>query len=214
MLCKRVVVLLTLSHGRLVRTKRFRIDRWYSLEAFSFRGADEICVIDVTPGGADRVATATTVERVVSEAFVPVTLGGGLRTLEDARWAFGCGADKLLSSSIEFCEAVADDYGEQAVVWGATFAPDFPPDHPRLCGEVLLQSVVRDGSLMGYDPFMPDPVNRPLVVGSGCGSWRHMLDAFEAGADACATSNVLHFSETALASCKKYLGDHGIKVRP
>ena len=59
-LCKRVICLLTLSGGQLVRTKRFRVDRWYSLEAFSFKGADEVVVVDVTPGGPDRVGTAAT----------------------------------------------------------------------------------------------------------------------------------------------------------
>lgn len=213
MLAKRIVCLLTLSKGQLVRTKNFRIDRWYSIEAFEFKGADEICVIDVTPGEPDREATAATVERIVSEAFVPVTLGGRLRTLDDAKWAFDHGADKLLSSMADFCEVASRRYGSQAVVYGSTGGID--ADRVPLSehyGETLLQSIMLDGSLGGYGLrcFLG---LRPEIVGSGCGNWQHMVDAFKAGADACATSNVLHFSEAALASCKKYLTEHGIKVR-
>ena len=210
MLCKRVICLLTLSHGQLVRTKRFKVDRWYSLESFSFKGADEVVVVDVS---RDRKKTEATIARLISEAFVPVTLGGGLRTLEDAKWAFGAGADKVLSSSGEFCREVSDFYGRQACVLGWT---DGLKNFPELChGETLFQSVERDGSLLGYEsPACWPEFEVPIVVGSGCGNWSHMEEAFKAGADGCATSNVLHFSESALSSCKQFLKTHGIKVRP
>lgn len=223
-LAKRVIVLLTLSRGQLVRTKRFRVDRWYSLETFRFLGADEVVVVDVTPGGPDREGTARTIERVVSEAFLPVTVGGGLRTLDDAKWAFDIGADKLLSSDSSFINLVSHEYGAQAAVFGGVEEQRDWRNHKGAAineagghsppGEILWQSVERDGSLGGYDlSFLKPQARVPLVIGSGCGSWQHMVDAFNAGADGCATSNVLHFSEAALASCKRYLKEHGIVVR-
>lgn len=224
MLCKRVICLLTLSHGQLVRTKRFKVDRWYSIEAFEFKGADEIVVVDVTPGEPDRVGTARTVERLISEAFIPVTLGGRLRTLDDAKWAFDHGADKLLSSSMSFCAAVAERYGKQAAVFGSTLQEldlgwisgniEACFEASKTCGEVLVQNWPRDGSLTGYDiATIPDDMDIPYVVGSGCGNADHMIEAFKAGADGCATSCILHFSETTLLNFKRRIQHAGFKVR-
>ena len=212
MLAKRVVCLLTLSKGQLVRTKNFRIDRWYSLEAYSFKGADEIVVIDVTPDEPDRSATAATIDRIVSEAFVPVTLGGRLRTLDDAKWAFDHGADKLLSSDAPFCEQVAETYGDQAAVWGMTFGRNDNGPAPWRMGEMLCQDVALDGSLAGYG--LHDINSKvPVVLGSGCGNADHMIEAFMRGADACATSCILHFGETTLLNFKRRIQAAGFQVR-
>lgn len=227
MLKKRVIVLLTLSHGQLVRTKRFRIDRWYSLEFAGLGEADEIVVVDVTPGKPDRVQTASTMRRLIEQAMVPVTLGGRLRTLEDARWAFvEAGADKLLSSHPPFISEVAGKYGSQAAVFAVTrgYREDLYPavDFVRAledAGEFLIQDVERDGSLQGYplDGLGGSPhflgLGKPIVIGSGCGAFQHMKAAFDAGADGAATTNVLHFSAAALRRAKEYLKGEGVPIR-
>ena len=84
-------------------------------------------------------------------------------------------------------------------------------------GQIFLQSIDRDGSLQGYDletlKEVRDAVNIPVVVGGGCGNYNHMKEAFEAGANGCATSNIFHLTETTIASWKQKLQEAGVPVR-
>lgn len=84
-------------------------------------------------------------------------------------------------------------------------------------GEIFVQSIDRDGSLGGYDlellAEVVQNVNIPVVIGGGCGTWRHMLQAFSLGADGAATSNIFHLTETALTGFKAALGQAGVPVR-
>ena len=84
-------------------------------------------------------------------------------------------------------------------------------------GQIFLQSIDRDGSLQGYDleilKEVTDAVNIPVVIAGGCGNYNHMKEAFDAGADGCATSNIFHFTETTMSSWKQNLHEAGVPVR-
>jgi cyclase len=83
-------------------------------------------------------------------------------------------------------------------------------------GEILVQSVDRDGSLRGYPLAFGSrflSVGVPVIIGSGCEGYRSMLQGFEAGFDACATSNIHHFSPTGMKSMKTLLQQKGVLLR-
>lgn len=86
-------------------------------------------------------------------------------------------------------------------------------------GEILLTSIDRDGSLEGYDNDLNGRVIRsvtiPVIVCGGAGKWQDFVDGFTlAGANAVATTNIYHFTETSIKSAKQYLLKHGLNVRP
>jgi cyclase len=176
--------------------------------------------------------------------FTPLCVGGGIRTMDDVAFAFAeIGADKVLVNTefhneLDFIGQLAGKYGAQAVVAGidvdakgyvtcdqnTTYGfQQEPMIWAQTCqkegvGEVLLTSVDRDGSLRGYDlDLLRDvvaAVDVPVVIAGGCGGPHHMAEAFEAGADGAATSNIFHLTDTSLRSFKDQLLKKGAAVRP
>lgn len=251
MLAKRVILSLCLSEGHLMRTKLFRPDRWYPLNYVDLELADEIVLLDVTRPdpmdlnaslgtGAQREKFWTTVRDFSRNLFVPLSVGGFLRSMDDVKRAFAEGADKVVVNTelfrrSEFAGQIRRKYGAQALVGsmdvrdGQVFveqsreptgvqAGDYAEWLVDLgCGEILLMDISRDGSLQGYNlPLITEishAVPVPVVAVGGCGNWSHMADGFAAGADACATSVIFHLTATSLRACKGYLRDKGLEVR-
>jgi cyclase len=173
--------------------------------------------------------------------YTPLCVGGGLRTLDDVHFALTeIGADKVLVSSraIEDCGFISEverKYGAQAMVVGIDFietghvAPrghltdTVAWDWARTAvdfgaGEIFLTSIERDGSLRGYDLDLlrkvVAAVDVPVVIAGGCGGYHHMAEAFDAGADGAATSNIFHLTDTSLKNFKQQLVKQGKPVRP
>lgn len=215
MLKRRVVIMLTLLDGVLFRTKKFIPDYRYTLNFVDLAAADEVVCIHL---GGDWNEFRKAVCRIADVAITPLTVGGGIRTIERFDQLFDeLPAEKgiLGRGGWHIAADCGQRWGKQSVVCGYTHGRDPIPDIEPF-GEILLQSVERDGSLEGYDlGLLADwlGVDCPVVVGSGCGTWSHMRDAFDAGADGCATTNIFHFTESALAACKSHLHGKGIEVR-
>lgn len=237
MLCRRVVILLCFCDGVLHRTKRFVPDYRYTTALLGNRNADEVVIIDVTPAerrAEQRPLFYAALERYAAECFSPITVGGGIRTVEEVHHLIAnlC-ADKVVIGSQALKEdpmtglAIVRRFGAQAltmainhteenivqfIMWLAT-----TKNLDGAIGEILLNSVERDGSLQGYDlgALMAAGVATvPIMVAGGCGHWSHMAAAFDAGASAACTSVIHQISETALASCKNWLAAHSQEVRP
>lgn len=216
MLKRRIVVLLTFVAGSLVRTKRFVADRWLSHRDLGLSGADELVCLRV--GGSEDEFFGV-VRELADDLMIPVSVGGGIRDLAAVERVFReTPADKVVlgPSGWGLAREIGERYGRQACVCG--FADGLGPERPvwEDFGEILFQSVERDGSLMGYDlAAIPRfaGFGLPLVVGSGCGRAVHMAEGFAAGADGCATSNILHFSGAGLAGFRAQLSKAGVAVR-
>jgi cyclase len=175
--------------------------------------------------------------------FTPLCVGGGIRTMDDVAFAFAeIGADKVLVNTAAWenpalVSQLAEKYGAQAVVVGVdadkdwcarthqgrgrhkTSAPYIASTMARFgAGEIFLTSIERDGSLRGYDLDLlrkvVAAVDVPVVIAGGCGGPHHMAEAFEAGADGAATSNIFHLTDTSLRSFKDQLLKKGAAVRP
>ncbi len=253
MLKKRVIISLLLNDGELYRTKQFVPDYSYTMEFVTVDSIDELFIIDITrPGEGKRENFTRYVKRIVENCFVPVCVGGHIRTLEDVKWALNeFGADTVLINAEahrneHFISDISQKYGAQIITAGLDVVNDMrlvgtgymPPVvrfeqgrtetgcYPHLwaalmerqgAGQIFLQSIDRDGSLQGYDleilREVSDAVNIPVVVGGGCAGWWSMQEAFEAGADGCATSNIHHVTESTISSWKQKLQEAGVPVR-
>lgn len=231
MLAKRVICVLTFKDGILFRTKKFTADLRYTYSQVDVTLADELCLIDI---GEDRQAFYDAIAAVTAECFVPMTIGGRVHTVADVRDLMNRGADKVivgrsLWENPSEIERMARKFGSQAIV-AAVDADGGVARHAGLpvaeaarvaeaagCGEILLQSVQRDGSLNGYDmPMLREVcegVTIPVIACSGCGAWNHMEQGFAAGADACGTTCIYHFTLPSLVKCKAHLAGKGFPMR-
>jgi len=220
----RVIICLTLRDGVLVRTKRFQPDYIYTQKFVGTLEADEVVMVDV---GTDRRAFYRAAERYARTCFSPLTLGGHVASVEEAERLLELGADKVLVRQWHraLVGALANKYGRQIVVAGVDDPQGWQKSLSSLAaeaqfcgaGEILLTSVERDGSLEGYDldtlRAVVSAVDVPVIVSGGCGTWRHMQEAFEAGAAGAVTTCIHHFPDSVLASFKDNLRDQGVQVR-
>jgi len=125
-LAKRIIPCLDVDRGRVVKGVRFvdirdagdpvEIARRYDQE-----GADEITFLDITASSDDRETMVHVVEQVASEVFIPLTVGGGIRTLDDVRRMLNAGADKVSINTAaiarpEFVREAAERFGNQCIV--------------------------------------------------------------------------------------------------
>ncbi len=126
MLAKRIIPCLDVDNGRVVKGVKFveikdagdpvEIARRYDLE-----GADELTFLDITASAHDRETMVHVVEQVAGEIFIPLTVGGGIRTLEDIRRMLNAGADKVAINTAavhrpEFVREAAEKFGSQCIV--------------------------------------------------------------------------------------------------
>ncbi len=183
MLAKRIIPCLDVKAGRVVKGVRFvglrdagdpvEIARFYDRE-----GADELCFLDITASHENREIILDVVARTAEEVFMPLTVGGGINTLEDIRKLLRAGADKIsintgAVSRPEFVREAAETFGSQCIVvaidakrsgagWEVFTHGGRNPTGIDACewaekmaasgaGEILLTSMDRDGTKEGYD---------------------------------------------------------------
>lgn len=213
--------------GRIVRSERcseFKVlgNPFDELARYDEWQADEVCYIDITrngPGIGDELLRA-----IADRAFMPLTVGGNVRTLDDAARLIRNGADKVLigraaRETPELITQIAERFGSQAVVVSvddgkAETALDAENSG---AGEIFAHSVERDGTGDGYDleaiRRISSAVRCPVVAVGGAGAMGHFAQALNAGAHAVAAGNIFHFTENAYKRAKQYLKRQGFNVR-
>ncbi len=253
MLAKRIIPCLDVDNGRVVKGVKFleikdagdpvEIARRYDLE-----GADELTFLDITASSDDRETMVHVVEQVAGEIFIPLTVGGGIRTLEDIRRMLNAGADKVSINSAavhrpEFVREAAERFGSQCIVV-AIDAKRVSSDPDRWeifthggrkptgidavewarkmvdygAGEILLTSMDRDGTKVGFDLALTravsEAVHVPVIASGGVGSLDHLADGITQGkADAVLAASIFHFAEYSVREAKEHLKSRGIEVR-
>lgn len=241
-LASRLILSLTLNEGQLCRTKRFRPDRWYTLNFVDMELADEILLLNVSRSDTEknRLQFLSRVCAFSNELFLPLTVGGWVTSMDDVKAAFACGADKIVINTHafrhpEFITEIAHKYGSQAVVvsidvkdwhvWVDRGSEDTgmlvlewaKEAVSRGAGELLLMDIDRDGSLEGYNLELIQAVSQavkvPIIAVGGCGNWPHLVEGYSAGAAACATSVIFHFTRPSLEAAKAHLKAAGVSVR-
>jgi cyclase len=250
MLSKRIIACLDVRDGRVVKGVNFEglrsagdpaeLSRRYNGE-----GIDELVILDITATVEARRARASTIAAVARELFIPLAVGGGIGTEDDASAAIDAGADKVSLNSAALTDpglitTLAGRYGSQAVVVaidakreGDRFAVyarsgQSPTTRDavewaqeaesRGAGEILLTSIDRDGTKIGFDcrltAAVSSAVSIPVIASGGAGTLDHFTDVFTTGrADAALAASIFHYAETSVKSLKTHLRAAGIPVR-
>ncbi len=250
MLSKRIIACLDVRDGQVVKGINFEglrsagdpaeLARRYNVE-----GVDELVILDITATLEKRRALADTIRRVARELFIPLAVGGGIRTEDDAAAVVEAGADKVSLNTAALAHpslitTLAGRYGSQAVI----VAIDAKREADRLAvysrsgsaaagrdavewareaedrgaGEILLTSIDRDGTKIGFDCVMNAEVSAavsiPVIASGGAGTLDHFVDVFTIGrADAALAASIFHYAETSVQSLKLHLHGRGIPVR-
>ena len=249
----RVIPCLDVDGGRVVKGVRFvdLVDAGDPVELaarYDTEGADELVFLDITASADGRDTMVDVVARTAEQVFIPLTVGGGVRSAEDARRLLRAGADKVAVNTAaladpELVSALADEFGAQCVVvaidarqradqngWEVythggrqTTGTDALEWSARCAGngagEILLTSMDRDGTRLGFDLELTravvDIVGVPVVASGGVGRLAHLVDgAVVGGADAVLAASIFHRGEHSVAEAKAYLAAHGVRVRP
>ena len=231
-LAKRIVPTILVKGKTAYKGKQFVCDRSIgSAMAISRvharRGVDELCILDVTATSEGRGPDLDLVRELSAECFIPITVGGGVKSLKDIDALLRAGADKIcICSGRGIIPEASQHFGKQAIVYSLdcleTDLPEDAADAARNfeilgAGEILLQSVDRDGLMCGYDLDLIREVSAavsiPVIASGGCSGYEDMLAAFKAGADACAAGALFAFTDAVPKGAAKYLKQHGLEVR-
>ena len=254
-LAKRIIPCLDCDNGRVVKGVKFLDirdagDPVEISKRYCDAGADEITFLDITASHEGRDTTVATVEAIAGQVFIPLTVGGGIRTLEDIRTMLNAGADKVAINTAavinpEFvCEA-AERFGSQCIVvavdakqvsvegeelkWAIfTHGGRKPTGIDTIewvkrmvnygAGEILLTSMDRDGTKIGFDlpltKAVSNAVRVPIIASGGVGTLQHLVDGvLEGEADAVLAASIFHFGEFSVEEAKHYMAEKGIEIR-
>lgn len=210
-------------------------------------GADEIVLLDITATIEGRNTFVDAVYQAARHLFIPFTVGGGIQTLEDAARLFDAGADKVSINSAAvrspgIIEQIASRYGSQAVivaidakragsvdqaeVWvDSALSPSnrkvvewASEIQQRGGGEILLTSIDRDGTQLGFDceltAGVADVVTIPVIASGGAGNAAHFIEVFSRGkADAALAASVFHYGTCPVIEIKQAALNAGIPMR-
>jgi imidazole glycerol-phosphate synthase subunit HisF len=251
MLKVRIIPCLDVKDGRVVKGVNFvnlrdAGDPVEQAILYDAAGADELCFLDIAASHEKRGILLDVVRRTAEVCFMPLTVGGGVRTLDDIRSLLLAGADKVAVNTEavrrpEFIREAAEKFGSQCIV-AAIDAKQTAPgrfevfthggrnatgldaiEHARRlvdygAGEILLTSMDRDGTKVGYDlPLtraVADAVPVPVVASGGVGSLGDLVaGVLEGHASAVLAASIFHFGQASIGQAKEKLALAGIPVR-
>lgn len=214
---------------------------------YNAEGADELVVLDIAASRDRRPTFLETIRRVAAELSIPLTAGGGIRTLEDARAVVGAGADKITVNTAavlrpDLISELSAEFGSQAVVlaidakgngvgvgWTVTVRGGRElTDLDALAwavraaelgaGEILLTSVDRDGTQMGFDVPLTAAISKqvsvPVIASGGAKLPQHFVEIFIDGdADAALAASIFHDNAQSIRALKEFLVTRDVRVR-
>jgi len=257
-LAKRIIPCLDVDNGRVVKGVQFvdirdAGDPVEVAKRYNQEGADEIAFLDITASSDDRETMVHVVEEVAGEVFIPLTVGGGIRTVEDIRRMLNAGADKVAINTAavnrpEFVREAAERFGSQCIVVAidAKQVGENPPKWEIFthggrkptgldavawakkmvaygAGEILLTSMDRDGTKIGFDLALTraiaDAVSVPVIASGGAGCIDHIAAALSSepgggGASAALLASLLHDGVLTVEAIKTELLRRGLPIRP
>ena len=265
MFAKRIIPCLDVTGGRVVKGVNFvelrdAGDPVEIAARYNDQGADELTFLDITATSDARDVILHIIEAVASQVFIPLTVGGGVRTVDDVRRLLNAGADKTSfnSAAIANPQVIRDasnKYGAQCIVVAIDAKRRSTQDEQRIgvnglpmgpgwdvfshggrqnvgldavawavqmadygAGEILLTSMDRDGTKVGFDleltRAVSDAVSVPVIASGGVGNLDHLADGIQmGGADAVLTASIFHYGEFTVGQAKERMRERGIAIR-
>ncbi|MFV2061321.1 MAG: imidazole glycerol phosphate synthase subunit HisF [Gammaproteobacteria bacterium] len=255
MLAKRIIPCLDVDNGRVVKGVQFvdirdAGDPVEVARKYDQQGADEITFLDITASSDNRDTMVHLVEEVAGQVFIPLTVGGGIRKVEDVRTMLNAGADKVAINTAavfnpEFVKQAAEKFGSQCIVVAIDAKQVSTDPEPKRweifthggrketgidaiewaikmvsfgAGEILLTSMDRDGTKIGFDleltRAISDAVRVPVIASGGVGNLQHLSDGVKQGhADAVLAASIFHFGEYTIEEAKRQMARDGIEMR-
>ena len=250
MLKKRIIPCLDVKDGRVVKGINFidLVDAGDPVEQAKFyseNGADEICFLDISASLEERDTMLDVLKKTAEEVFIPLTVGGGIKSIENIKDSLMAGADKVSINSAainnpEIIKNASEHFGNQCIVvaidvkkigdsWmvhshGGTINTNIEAfgwlekTQNLGAGEILLTSMDRDGTKLGFDIELLSKASKildiPLIASGGVGKIDHFYEGAEKGrADALLAASVFHFNEISIMEVKEFLKTKNIAVR-
>ena len=254
-LAKRIIPCLDVDNGRVVKGVQFveirdAGDPVEIAKRYDQQGADEITFLDITASHENRDTMVHVVEDIASQVFIPLTVGGGIRNVEDIRRMLNAGADKVGINTAavmnpEFVKEASEKFGAQCIVVAIDAKKVSGEGEPNRweifthggrkptgleaiawakkmvdygAGEILLTSMDRDGTKIGFDNELvcaiSEAVHVPIIASGGVGNLDHLVEGVTKGkADAVLAASIFHFGEYTIPEAKAYMASKGIEVR-
>jgi cyclase len=251
----RVIPCLDVKDGRVVKGINFvnlrdAGDPVEAAIAYDAAGADELCFLDITASHENRGIILDVVQRTAEACFMPHTVGGGVRTIEDIRALLASGADKVSINTAavnnrRLVQEAAEKFGDQCIVvaidakrvsapgqadrWEifthggrrptGIDAVHYAKEVVALgAGEILLTSMDRDGTRLGFDiPLtrtIADAVTVPVIASGGVGTLDHLIEGIRDGhATAVLAASIFHFGEHTIRAAKEHMARAGLPMR-
>ncbi len=241
----RLIPCLDVAHGRVVKGVSFVGlrdvgDPVELAQYYSDGGADELVFLDIAATPDDSATMTSVVAQVADVLEIPFTVGGGVRTVEDASRIIEAGADRVSLNSAALADpslisAIASRFGSQAVVVAIDAGEGVVHTHggriatkvktvpwaieacERGAGEILLTSIRQDGQRTGFDLELTrevrDAISIPVIASGGAGSAAHVAAALRV-ADAALIASIVHEDPAGLAGLRREIEEEGIRLRP
>ena len=253
-LAKRIIPCLDVTGGRVVKGVNFvglrdAGDPVEIARRYDEQGADELCFLDITASSDQRGLIFEMIEAVATQVFIPLTVGGGVRSVGDVRSLLNAGADKVSINTAavqnpDLVEQASGKVGSQCIVvaidakraagagpvrWEVfTHGGRNPAGLDALewgrrvqalgAGEILLTSMDRDGTRLGFDVELTSAFSEaleiPVIASGGVGNLEHLADGVLSGhADAVLAASIFHYGEFTVREAKQHMAARGIEVR-
>jgi len=248
MLKHRIIPCVLLKDWQLVKSIQFGSFRTIghptaTVRVYNARNVDELIVLDIDASLNNEPINTEIITDMANECFMPLTIGGGIKTIEDVYTVLGAGADKVSINSEaikrpSFIKEIATIFGSQCVVCSIDIKKvdgkyrvftkkngvlDIDPlalakeYENQGGGEILLTSVDREGTTLGYDSellkLFATTLHIPIIINGGMGKPEHGVEALQNGADALAAAYIFHFTQYTPLMIKEELKTHHYPVR-
>ncbi len=246
MLKTRIIPCVLLKNSQLVKSIEFKDFRTIghltsTMRIYNARNVDELIILDIDASKSGEIDFES-IEDLAKECFMPLAIGGGIKSLEDIQKILNLGADKISinSKALEdpnFIAKAANRFGSQCIVCSI----DVKRKGDKICvydkgdlleknplelaleyenqgaGELLLTSVDFEGKAQGYDlellKIFQNKLKIPLIINGGLGKPSDAIEALNLGADALGGAYIFHFSQYTPKDVKEELAEKGFAVR-
>ncbi len=248
MLKTRIIPILLIKGNSVVKSINFTEHRMVgdaisTVKVFSNRMADEMVIVDIE-ATAKRKINDKLIKRLAFSCSMPLAVGGGIQSLDDADLLFRSGADKIIINSgfysnPNLISEIATKYGSQSVVFSldvvktndcyfsvsnsGTKIQSVLAQQTAItavkcgAGEIILNSVDRDGTMRGYDLDLVHMISQnldvPVIAAGGCGDKKDCVSVVNAGAAAIAAGSIFYWIGESIITLKEHMNDNNIPVR-